>query len=63
MSDLILGFGAGCAVVVAAYEILVLRGVRREIEECTASLRRARLFVAQHPVRSDLTDSTPSLHL
>jgi hypothetical protein len=63
MSDIVLGFAAGAAVAVAAYEILVLRGVRREIEECTQSLRRARLFVAQSPVKSNLSDSSPSLPL
>ena len=63
MNTFLLGFCVGLGLVVFTYELLVLRAIRREIRRCERSLRRAQIFVPVSPVKSDLSDSSPSLHV
>jgi hypothetical protein len=53
----------GFAVAVIGYEVVVLGHVRREISNAKRSINALRPFASAKPVRSDLTDSTPSLHV
>jgi hypothetical protein len=53
----------GFVIAVAGYEVFVLGPVRREIAKSRRDFDAIRPLVSATPIRSDLTDSTPSLPL
>jgi hypothetical protein len=59
----IVGAIAGFSLATAAYELWVLAPARREIENARRSIEALRPLVGSRPIRSDLSDSSPSLPL
>ncbi|NBW15465.1 MAG: hypothetical protein EBR82_46495 [Caulobacteraceae bacterium] len=57
------GCAAGFVVSVVGYEIALVGPIIREIEKARRDFAALRPHVSATPVRSDLTDSTPSLPL
>jgi hypothetical protein len=60
---LLIGAIVGFGLATAAYELWVLAPARREIENARRSIEALRPLVGSRPVRSDLSDSSPSLPL
>ena len=63
IAGLFVGLGLGFAIATAGYELLVLAKIRRDHQRAKTALNGLRLFAPSKPVRSDLSDSSPSLPL
>lgn len=63
ITALLVGLAAGFALATAGYELVVLRRVRREYVATRKALSELAPLRSSQPVRSDLSDSSPSLPL